>query len=70
MFVRALRSLLGDKLWSRDQKKTQLLVSLGKESESSITKVNNDLDLFYTQVAQSLKNTFGYISKNRLVDYL
>ena len=44
--------------------------SRGKAGESTVSKVNAEIDAFYAEAAQSFKNIFGWVSARRLQEYL
>jgi hypothetical protein len=69
-FVNALKSVLGQKLWSHDHLKILKKVNLHKESEDKLVEINEELDQFYSCFAAGLKNLFGYVSEKRMQDYL
>lgn len=69
-FVQNMSAILEEKLYSHDQKKIVQKVELGKESPESLNIVRNDLDHFYQNFANSLKNIFGFVSYKNLQEYL
>lgn len=69
-FTKNLRQLLGQKVWSTQHKKVLMRASRGKAGESTVSKVNAEIDAFYAEAAQSFKNVFGWVSAKRLQEYL
>ncbi len=65
-----LNALLGDKLWSHDQKKMYKKVELNKEPKEKLDIIYDELNEFYAHVAKGYKNIFGYVSYKNLQEYL
>lgn len=69
-FVKSLHTLLEDKLYTHQQKKIIEQINKGKVSESEFSKINEELLEFYKSFSNSFKNVFGYVSKNRFLEFI
>ena len=70
VFVQNLQGILEDKLYGHDEKKMVQKVELKKEPEHKLREIENRLENFYYNFADSLKNVFGYVSYKKFQEYL
>ena len=61
-FARNLDAMIGEKLYTHDQKKMVQKVNMGKEPDSKLSAIRKEMFGFYMHFANSLKNIFGYVS--------
>lgn len=65
-----LEQLLGEKLYSYEQKKIVQRVNLGKLDDGELFPIRKAIQLFYREWVGSLKNVFGYVSYKNLQKYI
>lgn len=69
-FIEFLSDLVGDKFYNYEQKKVIKKFELNKVPESEVERVKNEMRDFYYAFSDSLKNMFGYVSYQNLVNYI
>ena len=70
IFTQNLKQLFTQKVWSTQHKKFLIRTSRGKVSQSTVSKVNAEVDAFYGEAARSFKNIFGWVSARHLQEHL